>query len=500
MNQIFYVTLDPEKALGVEDLLPSYHILYSENSQLTIPIKDEGIDIQNFPKPAGTKIFSTSKLLGIPELQKYIERTAHGKPDILVFKNDRQIQKACQELGYNLLNPTPDLAKKLENKVAFSQFLEGNDMFQQPDFEKFDKLSDTSYEQFSQKFGHEFVVQFMFGHSGNSTFFVKTQEEHENLKRQYPLRMGKVTRMIKGVPYTVNGCVTRLGVVIGGISEQITGIELLTSSKGGTVGNDFTQRHLDDSLRHLLIMKATEFGNMLMKEGHKGIFGMDFLFDLETQAFFLIEANIRQTASCSYYSYLQRERKQVPIMLWHMLELLNHNYYEKFQCLNEEEENYINLQIDKFRMGGDKVEANVELNQPIKASQIFFRNVKDFPVKVVDQFPTGIFRIRGRMPDESAELENAEKYPAVYKLREAGTTTLCLIKRGYNIMQATREDGFLITAVPENTIVQPLGEIGRIQINESAFGSIDDMDINGWIVDVIKGIYENTRLMKFVES
>lgn len=500
MQQIFYITLDPEKALGIEDLIPSYHILYSEGSQLAIPIGDNGIDIKNFPKQSEAKINSTAKMLEDPNVIKYIKEQAHETPDILVFKNDEQIENVIATNGFHLLNSSSKLNKQLENKIEFAQFVDTAGVFKQPKYLIFEKLSDLNYQELSNTFGIEFVIQFMFGHSGNSTFFIENPDQLESLKKQYPLRKGKVSAKIEGPTYTVNACVTKLGIVIGGISEQITGIPELTSSKGGTVGNDYSQRHLDDNVRKDIVTKTMQFGELLQKAGHRGIFGLDFIIEQNTNELYLIEANIRQVASASYTSYLQRLNKKVPIMLWHVLELLDFDYLSKFDSLSEEDEEWINQGIAEFRDSQDKVSTNISNNPPMHASQVFFRNIHEYPVQILDQFPSGIYRMRGRMPDQSAELENKEKYLAVYRLREDGWSTLCLEQRGYNIIQAKEFEGFIINTVPEKTPVDVLGEIGRIQVLESAFGSKDDKFISGWMIDVVKCVYENTRVIKYVQS
>ncbi len=497
MQQVFYVTLDPEKALGIEDLLSSYHILCSEPSQMIVPLLDTGIDVKHFPNSENKHIINTAKLLQEKKIQEYINQVSYGKPDVIVFKNDKATEELCHKLEYNLLNPSYKVLYRFENKVEFAKFIDSIELFTQPEHQFFEKFDAVSYTSLSSRFGHEFVVQFFFGHSGNTTFFVSAESELQDLQRRYPLRKGKVTRKINGNAYTINACITRLGVITGGISEQITGIEKLTSSKGGTVGNDYTQRHLTDFLRAELVMKTIELGNLLMKEGHRGIFGLDFVLDEESHTFYLIEANVRQTLSSPFYSYLQREQKQVPIMLWHTLELLNHNYYEKFTSLSEENEEWINESIDAFRLTNNRLDYNIQLNQPLQASQIFFRNIHPYPVKVLDEFPSGVYRIRGRLPVESALLEMGdESYPAVFHMREDGWNTLCFICRGYSILDAKKENGFFIHTLPEQALVPELGEIGRLQIQESAFSSKNTKDVNGWIMDVIDTIYENTRYSK----
>jgi hypothetical protein len=495
MHQIFYLTLDPEKALGIEDLIPSYHILHSEPSQLAESISYNGVDIANFPRPVDAQIYSTSKIFEDERVQKYIKEQSHGTPQVLVFKNDKHIEAIAKKLNYSLLNPSAELAKKIENKVYFSKFVESIGKFKIPEYKEFSKLSDLIYTELSNVFGSEFVIQFSYGHAGSSTFFIDSNTALDDLIDKYPLRQGKVVRKIYGVPYTVNACITEYGVVVGGISEQITGIERLTASAGGTVGNDFSQRHLDDFLRSELVTMAMEFGEILRKEGHKGIFGLDVMLDRKANSFYLIEANIRQVISCPFASYIQRDAKIVPIMLWHVLDLLGHDYTNEFLSMDEASHEWINEGLTKFKVTNDKLGYNIANNQPIQASQVFFRNINNKSVKMVDQFPAGIYRIRGRLPEESALIEDEKNYSAVYRMREDGWSTLCLIKNGYNVLQAKEEHGFLIQAMPEGAVIDELGEVGRIQFWESAFSSPEATNINGWISDVVDTVYENIRMV-----
>lgn len=490
------MTLDPEKALGIEDLIPSYHILYSEPSQLSLPIANNGIDIKNFPKQKDVKFSSTGKMLQNPTLLSYVQNNAEGKADILVFKNDEAVSKNASSSNLNLINPDYKLNLKLENKIEFAGFVDTLDFFEQPEYEIFEKLSDVDFASVSQRYGSNFVVQFIFGHSGSTTFFIESEEYLNQLKQTYPERKTKISRNINGFPYTVNACITKAGIVIGGISEQITGVKELTSSKGGTVGNDYSQRHLDENLRREIVERTMKMGEVLKSQGHRGIFGLDFIVEKETGRLLLIEANIRQTASSGYTSYLQRMNKQVPIMLWHVLELLDFDFSQRFDCLDDLEEEWINETIQSFLNSPDKVAWNISMNQPIHASQVFFRNIQNYPVQILEQFPAGIYRIRGRMPSESADLEDGQDYPAIFRMREDGWSTLCLIQRGYNIIEAAAEQGFLILAAPEKGEIQPLGELGRIQFLESAFATKDGNDLSGWLVDVINCIYENMRTMK----
>lgn len=495
MNQIFYITSDLERALGVENLLFNYNIIYSKPSQLAVPATDAGAYLKNFTSDS---YYSSTKLLENPEVINYIKTSSQGnKPTIIVYKSDSKIEQICENNGFNLLNPRKQIHKEVENKSKFADFVKDTDIFVHPEHENFTKLNDLAYENLINKFGYEFYVQFIFGESGNGTFLIRTKEEFENLQKSYPLRQGKVTIRIPGPAYTVNCCVTRVGVFIGGISEQITGDPLFSSSRGGTIGNDFTQRHLDDASRSKLVEKCMEIGEILKEHGYKGVFGLDFILNLDEQKFYLIEANLRQVQSLSFISYLQQMNKQTPTLLIHYLELMNHDFSQRYNLVDNEMEEIIYKDVLNFKNSKDQISLNIKNNQPLNASQVIMRNSKNINIKVLDQFPSGVFRMRGRNPDQSAELEHEQqKYMEIYALREDGFSHLCLINRGYNIMEAAKESGMVIHFVPEMTFAQPHIELGRIQFLDTAFASHDSDELKGWIYDTFNAIKENSRIIE----
>lgn len=502
IKPLFYLTLDPEKALGIEDLWPGYHIIYASPSQLSVPISYNGVNIVNITKPPYFKEFLTSHMLKVDKLQKYIKDLSieNEKPNIIVFKSDESIEQIVDSLGYRLLNPFSKLLKVFENKIKITEFLKNLNILQ-PDFLIFDKFQDVDYKNIQFNLGDSFVIQFPYGHSGSSTFFIKNEDDFNLIKIKYPQRIVKISKLIDGPTYTVNACASKLGTIIAGISEQITGIKELTPTRGGTVGNDFSQRHLNDNLRIDIIKLTQIIGDYIYQQGFRGMFGIDFVIDLNNKKIYTIELNLRQIASSSFSSYIQRLNKIVPIFLWHILELLEHNYAENIYLLNEFDETWINNEIKNFIDTKNKIDYFLSKNQPIKASQVFLRNINNYPIQIIEQFPTGAFRIRGRVPQDSLKYEEQDKeYISTYPMREDGWSTLCLEKRAYNIMEMKENEDFLILTKPEKSVIEPLEEIGRIQILDTVFGNDFDNLPHGWIFDVFNTVFENMTYVKYNNS
>ena len=499
IEPIFYVSLDVEKGLGIEDLLPAYNILYKGRSHLHDMILSNGVNVLGFDLPDDPNI-TTYDLLKNTKVLEYIREFSGDLPsNILVFKSDSFLEAFVREQGFNLLNPFSELVKKLENKINVVKFFEGLGL-SQPGYIICDSFDDTSYIDLSNRLGKSFVIQFTIGHSGNSTFFVDSKEDFDLLKVKYARRKFKASALISGPTYTVNACATRLGTIVSGISEQITGVPELTPSRGGTVGNEMSQRHLNDELRLELINQTIALGDQIYKMGFRGMFGVDAVLDIETKKFFFIEVNPRQIASSSFVSYVQRINGIVPIFLWHVLELLGHDYSSDFFLLNETDHEWINNEIKKFINSTDRIDSLLLSNRPIRASQVFFRNLKDHRVKIVDDFPSGAYRIRGRVPEESSAIERGVGYLSVYPVGEGGWSTLCLEKKSYNLVQIPSNENFLILTKSKGTTIDTLEEIGRIQVLDSLFNDMDTFTPNGWVMDVIDSIYENMTLEKVVEN
>ncbi len=495
MKQIFYITSDPERACGIEDLLPSFHIIYSDNSQIAFSIANEGVNIKNFITPYSN---STEKLLALSDVKDYIKFLDNTESNVIVFKNSSEIESSAQSFNYNLLNVPYKLQKEIENKINIVNLFSNTKGILFPKYLIYDRLEDSDYNIVVSQLGTNIVIQFMFGHTGNSTFFVDNKDEFDLIKAKYPKRTVKISQRIIGPSYTTNAVVTPYGVVVGGISEQITGVAGFTASRGGTVGNDFSCRHLDDKTKKELIYQTMIIGEKIRDLGFFGGFGVDFVIDQGTNEIFTIEINARQTASMSYTSYLQRRYKIVPILMWHILVLLKHNFEDDIVLMKPEEQEWINDGICQFIRTNDKLEYNFHNNPNINASQIIFRNLYNYDQQVIEQFPSGLYRIRGRTPNESAMLEvDEEEYPAVFKLNENGWTNLCFVKRSHSILDIHNDEDFLIYFSGEKSVISPFGEIGRIQMLAPAFENKESTYLKGFIYDVVNCIKENSRLVRY---
>lgn len=426
---LFYICNDPERALGLETYLPNFHIICIDYKEIVDFIEEKGINIFCLEKELKQKnpIFRNSnRLLQQNLVQQYIlqhtkeEQTSNN---VIFFKIARDIEFTCKRLGYNILNTTSQLNKQFENKLSQYELLESAGV----NFPKttFVKLEDTSYDRLTKYFkaenllssdlistsdttsnrfgksssksggkssnkaysetyksggksGEKFVIQYNRGHTGTGTVYIENQNQFQAEQQKFPKRKARISRFIDGETYTLNACVTKYGILFGGLSYQITGISEFTSQVGGTVGNDWSYPQKLSSKTVEEIASITQNAGKVMQEaGYKGLFGVDLVVDKQGIPY-LIEINARQPASTSIHTKLLLKDRLMPLELIHIYEFLEENY-------------------DLQDMDGNKLtleEYNKQAMKPIKATQIIIRNTADSKLTVLSDVASGVYNVK----------------------------------------------------------------------------------------------------------
>lgn len=272
-NSIIYVTKDRERAEGMP-----------ESSAYTIV--------------SGNGDEDTLEILSHADIPKHSQ--------IVVFKNTKQIEEMAAAKGLKLLNPSAELAEKIENKITQVGFL--GDLA-----ELLPPHHITLVKKIVKADSH--VIQWAHGHTGGSTLHLTKESELKHLQEKFPEREARVTTFIKGPMFTANIVVAKDKILIGNISYQITGIAPFTEHPFTTVGNDWslpysilTEKQIADF--HAI---AERVGKKLQSEGWKGLFGIDVVYDEERDQLFLIEINARQAASTTYESQLQMKGRELGV-------------------------------------------------------------------------------------------------------------------------------------------------------------------------------------------
>jgi glutathione synthase/RimK-type ligase-like ATP-grasp enzyme len=401
-QSIFFITNDPERAIGLETLLPSFHIVCIDKTSLTKQIMRQHTDIfclEHHLEEKNPIFRNSNRLLKRQEVIEYITRNCPKQktPYIQVFKIAPNIEKTAEKNDFKVLNPNASLNRMFENKLPQYKNLKHLEFFPQT---KLITLKDESYSKLVKEFGEKFVLQYNRGHSGKSTIFIKEKQQYLKIQQKFPKRRVRISKFIKGQAWTVNACQTRYGCFYGGLSFQITGVSACTRKKGGTVGNDWTiAQNLDNQIKHQIHEMITKIGDEMSKKGFKGLFGLDLIID-NSQKVWLIEINARQPASISLHSQLQLKNQVIPLNLLHILEFVypNKDYLMKFLLKSQ------SLSAESFLQKYNKEELT-----NIKAAQLFIRNTQKKQIKLRKEIPCGIYDMNLNRRCESYRIEDLQK-------------------------------------------------------------------------------------------
>lgn len=339
---IFYVTPDPSRAIGLEKILPNYHIVCLDGGSLVNLMIKNGVKVFSLEKAIGNKekiLRNSGTILAHPQAEEYISKNSRGKkPNILFFKPSRKIETVALTKDYRLLGNACELNNLFEDKISFyEQCLSWG--LPVPSGEV-NSLESCFYEDLSRKYGPKLVFQFGHGWAGKTTFFIESEEELQRLQKKFPARDVRITRFIEGKTYLNNACVTKEEILVSPPAIQITAPEGFTANPGGTCGRQWPAG-LSLRLAKAIGDSTCLVGQKMREQGYKGYFGLDFLVEEGTEQVFLSECNARLTASVPLYTKMEIRNGQKPLLLYHIEEFLG----ESFEFTGKEVEEMVGSEL-----------------------------------------------------------------------------------------------------------------------------------------------------------
>lgn len=233
-----------------------------------------------------------------------LDKIKKEKLSILVFKNNIQIENIAKENNIDLLNPSAELAEKIENKITQTKWLSdiGQEFFPP---HKVLLAKDIVWKK------EVFVLQWAHSHTGEGTFLINQEKDLDEIKNKFPNREAKVTKYIKGPMFTQNIVVGKNKNLFGNISYQITGVLPFTDNQMSTIGNDWSvpPSILTDIRIEEIQEMSRKIADRMKQSNWKGLFGIDVIYDEELDKIYLIEINARQPASTTFESKLQIQNR-----------------------------------------------------------------------------------------------------------------------------------------------------------------------------------------------
>jgi len=363
---IFYVTPAAGKAIGLEGVLPDYHIICCR--------KPRNIELL---RKAGAKVFciekdfkNSGKILSDPEVTDYIKANSRGKkPNILTFKPSPMIEKVCEKNDFRYLGNNSKINREWEDKIKFAEITgalgvaNAHSRIVKIEKERMEDL--RSSLDFSE--GKKYVIQFSRGYSGNSTFVVDGEREFVSVLKKNVGRKMKIADFVEGDTYTFDVCIGSFGFVASRPIFQITGFPEFNGNALGTCGNDFAfGSGLGTEARKDFQSVIKKVVDKISNVGYRGILGFDFV--VGESGVHLIEVNPRLVGSVPVFTKLQLAAGEVPLLLLHILSFLDFDFRD--------------LEIK-------------ESTRDFVFSQLILRNVTNAPLVVEKSMRSGIYKMDG---------------------------------------------------------------------------------------------------------
>ncbi len=312
----------------------------------TIICCDHGADHEQMLRNGTRRVISLEKEMGfhadwstddldrIPALggfRDFLSGAARGasreSPLILMpFKNTHEIE-ALRDGNVMVMAPHSHLVHDFDSKISLLRILRECGIEQIPgEVVRRDEFGPERLADLKRRYGEKLVAQVAFGSGGSGTYFVSTKEELDPIfARESEL---KISRFIEGPSFNgqavVIGTTNGLETMVFNPSFQIIGLPELSDWPSYYCGNDYTGTVAylggDGVSQYIDIMRR--IGNLMAREGWRGIFGADLIWAEKERKMYALEINPRMQASTSYLHTLMEQNGEPGIGIYHMLAFL----------------------------------------------------------------------------------------------------------------------------------------------------------------------------------
>lgn len=350
---IFGAGVYPFHRLGPEDFVSDYRILTLRRSLDGELIKKD-LNVQTIEKGLGRKHIrkprNATTILKHPKIKKYLKKFKNV--NILVYKPSSRMERHCEKNNWNLLIPRFKFGKKLfENKIKFREILEKIDVPAPPG--KVTSLDKLHYGHLINSYGLPFVIQHPTKGGGKGTFFINTKEDFDKAykklkhpthqtylgeKEEKPAPEVIVAKFIEGPSPSITGCVTKHGILSTNLQYQILDIpQLYNPAKGSGLfcGHDWSFSKFPKEIENQAYRIVEKVGNYFKQNNYKGIFGLDFIMNKDTNKLYVTETNPRLLGSFPVLPMVQAKNKEPSILGFHILEHLNIDYAMDIKNIND---------------------------------------------------------------------------------------------------------------------------------------------------------------------
>lgn len=273
--------------------------------------------------PLGSIESANRHLVDHPAVQARLQARGAGLALLMMF--DEATEAAIQRLGWRVALPPARLRQHLDSKITTTEIGNRAGIASVPNV----LAAVHSYallREVAAGLGPDLVVQLPYGDSGTTTFFISSESDfarHADAIAAQPAV--KVMRRIRCQQATIEGCVTRRGTLVGPLLTELVGVPELTPLPGGWCGNERVTGRPGPFSADVIgqaLAGVQAIGQELAALGYWGVFGLDYLIDLDSGELYLGEMNPRITGVSPLTSQAAMDAGLPPLLQLHLLEAL----------------------------------------------------------------------------------------------------------------------------------------------------------------------------------
>ncbi len=325
-------------------VIPDFELICSVDSKDEIAEVAKDMKITCFPvkNNSGRCAKKPSTIVSDARVQSYINnfKKIHKRVALIVFKPDALLLKIAQDNGWEIIGNTPDIISTYNSKQVFRDILKKTNIAQSATVTT---LSDfyANTHAFFDRYGEVLVLQFAEkSGGGHGTFFCRQGDESSITQIQKRMSTWKedlgddptviIDAYFNGPVLSIAGCITKeAGIIVAQPQYQYIDIPEVVGKKdnatGVFCGHDWA-RSLPNEIAQVCCDMVQKIGLVLQKEGVRGFFGLDTIWDKDKNVIRPIEINVRLTGVFPAFMDVQIMHDEVPLGALHVLEFLNIPY------------------------------------------------------------------------------------------------------------------------------------------------------------------------------
>lgn len=342
--KIVFFEHNPYMSVELLDLLDDYKIIcYNDDSTYRLLKRDWDVvsylNTEFIEEPESDQV--AEKLLSDTD---FLKEAIPDRPQskILFFYMNERMNELREKIGIPMLLPPFKIQEKLGNKIYLSEICKNLGLVRNESL-SFEKVPDNVNHLFvecQKALGTPFVIQDAFGESGWDTSLVNSEDELGEALKKIKGGLRATKYLANNIPVSVHICILDDQIIIRGPWLQLVGFPELSLSPFRFTGNDTNHSLLHQPFIDEVLNMSNKIAEFVKLEGYRGILGIDYLWDKETDIIYPQEINSRLVGLTRLLTGMQKDQSIFPDLLRHVEVFGTPNYLPKCKELTLKEINF----------------------------------------------------------------------------------------------------------------------------------------------------------------